>query len=603
MVTQIQLGNIYQQNGKTVVGGGQSAIDTEGLINALAEAKRIPATKLEDKIKINDSRATALNSLKDILKRFKDAANLLRNPPGVNNATSNIFAYRTTSLSTNTGVAASNYLSVTAQPGTNVQGFSVDKIEQLARETKQDTGTFSLTSADASAVSASAEAGKFTAGTFTLRNATGGAAVSLTLDSGDSLQTVANKFNAVKEQTGIQATVLKVGSGSPNSTYTIVYTATKTGQTYGFDLNNAGTVLSGSEVFDEITFNTPSQTAQNAKFVVDGVTVERESNVVSDLISGMTFTLKQETPALTKVAVNVVADTEVVKDAITSFADIYNEFRVFFAEQTEIGSDGTALSTAVLSNNSTLRSISTSVATEIAAVVSGLTNGNPSRLADIGIDFADFPGDSETPLTRNIIQVNAEKLDSALASNFDGVRAVFGFQMTSDNPDVSIFSRTNALNATSIQIDVNVTAGTYNATYVDRTGVTRSGSFTASPIPGTNSLTLTGAQGSGLEGLVLIYGSSDDATVNLTLSQGISDRLFNSLDNSLSAEGTVETELSSLATSKTRYTEEITRIDDQITKYRDQLQQQYASLEAALSRANQVLQVLDAQAQARNSTS
>lgn len=602
MVTQIQLGNIYQQNGKTVVGGGQSAIDTEGLINALAEAKRIPAVKLEDKIKINDSRAEALGSLKDILSRFKDASSLLRNPPGVNNETSNIFAYRTTNLSTNTGVSASNYLSVTAQPGSNIQSFSVDEIQQLARETKQDTGTFSLTSADASVVGTVATPGQFTAGAFSLRNATGGADVSITLADGDSLQTVANKFNAVKDQTGIQATVLKVANGVPNSTYTIVYTATKTGETYGFDLNDPGTVTSGSAVFDEITFNVPTQMAQNAVFTIDGVEVERESNVVSDLIDGMTFTLNQGTPALTTVAVSVVADTEVAKTAITNFADIYNEFRVFFAEQTEIGSDGTSVETAVLMNNSTLRSISTAVSTEITAVIAGLSNGDPTRLSDIGIDFADFPGDSETPLTRNIIQINSEKLDSALAADFEGVRGIFAFQMSSDSPDVTIFSRTNALAATSIQIDVNITAGTYNATYVDKQGLTQSASFTAEPIPGTTSITLTGEEGTGLEGLVFIYASADDAIVNMTVSQGIGDRLFNSLETSLAPEGTVETELSNLATSNTRYTEEITRIDDQITKYREQLQQQYASLEAALSSANQILQVLDAQASARESS-
>lgn len=599
MVTQIQLGNIYQQNGKTVVGGGQSAIDTEGLINALADAKRIPAVQLEDKLKVNDSKLAAIASLKDIMTRFKDAASFLRNPPGVANATSNIFQYRTTNLSTNTGVDAGNYISVTAEPGTNIQGFSIDNIQQLARETKQDTGTFSLPDANASVVGATPVAGMFTAGTFSLRNPTGGADISLTFNEGDSLNTIASKMNVVKDQTGIQATVIKVANGDPNSSYKIVFTATKTGETYGFDLADPGTVTNDPDgVWSELTVST-TQPARNAVFTIDTVTVERESNSVNDLIDGMTFTLRQETPPGTTVAVAVAPDTDIVKTAITNFADVYNEFRVFIAQQSELGDDGLAKESAVLNNNGTLRSIAASIAAEMTSVVAGITGGNPSRFADIGINFTDYAGDTETPLTRNIIQINEEKLNAALASDFEGVRGLFEFSMTSDNPDLIVFSRTNALNATDITLTIDRTNGTYAASYIDKAGVTRTANFTATAIAGTDGITLTGEAGSGLEGLQFIYSSADDAVVNIALSQGIGDRVFNSLQSALNVGGSVESEITGITESSKRFTAEITRIDEQIVRYREQLQVQYAALESALSRANQILQVLDAQVQAQ----
>ena len=608
MVTQIQLGNFFQQNGRTVVGGSQSGIDTESLINALAEAKRVPAVKLEEKIELNGSRTTALNSLKDILTRFKDAADILRNPPGVSNSNKNIFAYRTTSLSANTSVAGDTYVSVAAEPGAPNQNFTISDIEQLAQETKQDIDTpFLLPSTASSVVTAVATPGSFTAGTFTLRNVTGGAGVSLTFADGDSLQTVASKFNSVKDQTGIQATIIKVADGTPNDSYKLSFTATKTGTTYGFDITNVSTVTSDpSGVFANLGVVNTTQPAQNARFTIDNVVVEREQNAISDLISGMSFTLKRVTPNDgTIVNVSVRPDEEIIKNAIVQFADVYNEFRLFSAKQSEIGDDGVALEDAVLSSNQALRTVISRVGNEIASVVSNISGGNPSRLADIGLDFGDFAGDEENPYTRNIIQINEEKLNSALASGVEGVMGLFQYQMTSDNLALTTFRRTNDASVNAFTLNIDRTGGIYTANYTDAFGSPQSVNFTGTAISGGTGITLKADPNSALAGLEFIFASADTtATINVNFSQGVGDRIFNALDDMLNLDGGVVTqELQSIADSNSRFETEITRIDAQIERYREQLQNQYSSLEAALSRANQLLQVLDAQQQAQNGNS
>lgn len=603
MVSQISLGNFYQQNGRTVVGGSQSGFDTEALINALATAKRQPAVQLEDKIKLNDTRSTALNSLQSILTRFKDAANFLRNPPGVSNSTSNVFAYRSTTLTTNSGVAGDTYVSVTAQPGAQSQNLSISDIERLARETKQDSNVFTLPNAQSAAVVAGGAPGMFGAGTFTLRNVKAGEpGVAITLNDGDSLQTVANKFNAMKENTGIQATVLKVADGNPDSTFKIVFTATKTGTTYGFDLADAATVTGDPDgVLANMSFNT-SQTAQNARFTIDNVVVEREQNTVSDLIDGLSFTLKRATPEDgTAINVAVVPDESLVKNAITQFVDAYNEFRIFASKQIEVGDDGMLVEGAVLSANQAMRSVISRVGSEIATVVAGITGGNPSRLADIGLDFGDYSGDDETPFTRNVLQINEEKLTAALSSNFEGVMGLFQFQMTSDNPSLTIFKRTNGLNVSNFTLNIDRTNEVYTASYVDAYGVTQTTNLKAAAISGGSGITLAGDPNSPLAGLELIFASADTtATINVNVSQGVGDRLFNALDEMLKSDGGVVTqEIETLKDANSRYKTEITRIDEQISRYREQLQAQYAALEAALSQANRLLQMLDAQQQAQ----
>ena len=99
MVSSIQLGNFFNLGGKTVSGSaGGSGIDTEALIKSLTDAKMIPATQLQDKIKINDDKSAALGEFQTLLGKMKDAVSALRNPPGVGNAADDAFKYRTASI-------------------------------------------------------------------------------------------------------------------------------------------------------------------------------------------------------------------------------------------------------------------------------------------------------------------------------------------------------------------------------------------------------------------------------------------------------------------------------------------------------------------------
>jgi flagellar hook-associated protein 2 len=598
MVTQINLGNFGTIGGKNVVTGGQSGFDVEGLVKGLTEARRLPAAQLEDKIELNDAKTSELNKLRDILNRFRDAAELLRNPPGVGKAASNAFAYRSTSLTSTVGLA-SDYMTVIAKPGTAVQNFTINEIGQLAQETKQDTGSFFLASTSSgAAVSAAPTAGLFTAGTVELRNVTGGANVSVTLNDGDTLSTVANRFNAVKDRTGIQATIIKVADGDPNDEFKLVFTATQTGETYGFDLEDPGTVINDpSGVMSQMVFTT-QQTAQNAEFTIDNVAVERETNGISDVIDGLTFTLKQPTGAAV-LGLSIQPDQELAKSAVLSFVDAYNEFRLFAAKQSEVGDDGLPTETAILNNSSTLRAIVNEIGAEISGVVGGILGGDPDKLADIGLTLTDFAGDEENPFTRNILTINEEALTSAIASNYDGVAALFEYRLRSDNENLSTFSRTNALGVDAFTLNVDITNGVYEATYLDADNNPHTIALTGTAIPG-GGVSLKGVAGTVLEGLTLIYSSPADATINVTISQGIGDRLYNALEKTVNTTtGTVTRELESIEDSNTRFGEEITRIDVQVERYRETLLDKFSTLEAALARSNQLLQLLDAQAQAR----
>ena len=607
MVSSITLGTFGKSNGKNVITGGQSGLDTKGLVDGLVEAKRIPATNLETTNKTIASQLTALGKLKTLLSTLQTSVATLRNPPGAD-PSKNVFNYRSATQTTNTGAAAANYVDVAVQPGAAIQNFSITNVTSLAQQTKQQTGNFVLadsTTADA----VTGAAGFFTAGTVNLRAVDGTVGgVPLTLTAGDSLQTVVNKFNAVKGRTGIQASLLTVSTGGGTNTYKIIYSSTKSGTTYGFDLTKTsptagfGIENDPSGVLTQVTSAvgfTNTQSATNATFDLDGVTVTRESNAVSDVLSGVTINLKQPTAGV-QVNVSVKADTSIAQSAIQSFADAYNNFRLFASTQSQRGDDGLPTKEAVLATNRTFQDIVLAVGNEVSSIVSGLTTGNYSQLSDVGVTLDDFAGDDKNPATKNILTVDTDKLSSALTAKFDQVRAVFESQLTANNSNFVSYKTNNKFTGTDLVISINRGTSTYTAQYTDPVA-----GVTTLTLDGTDlssgGVTLTGQTGTALDGTEFIFAQAGDATINATYTHGIADRLYNAFTNYLDeTDGILTSEISNVTDQETRNKEEITKIDDYLVTYRDQLTQQYARLEEALSKANSLLTLLDAQANARN---
>lgn len=595
MATQVQLGNFFSSGGKTVLGGvGGSGLDTEGLINSLAEAKALPATRLQDKIDLNDKRSTALTELKSLLDNFRDAANFLRNPPGVGNAADNVFKHVISNVVASNGVTGSNYLTVTAEPGVGARSFYIDEITSIAQAARQKTGTFAIADADTSVVNAAPAAGEFGIGTFTVNGA------DITLEDGDTLNEVAGKFNAVKSTTGIEASVVKLSDGN----FTLLFNATATGVEAAFDLGDIGTVTSDVDgVLDQLTFTT-TQTASDAEFVLDGVTITRSTNSIGDAVNGVTFNLIQDTldESLVneaEISISLTPDVELAKAGIINFANAYNDLRTFYATQTQSNDDGTTSEDSVLATNSTLRSIMNAVSGEIAQIVDGIST-SPNRLSDLGVTSIDFPATDETPLVRNALTIDEAKLTAALQSNFDAVSKVFGTDFTSSNPNVVLFKNSNSVSITDFTLTVTPGSNIFQATYNNGSGdVTID--LTGTEISTGSGYKLTGQAGTVLEGLELIYAGSEDSVSTIHITKGIASLIYNSTNNYLTVDtGAVDVELEALQDSTTKLQDDIDDINEQVEKFREQLLIKFGELERAISTVNTLLESLQAQADARN---
>jgi len=599
-MTGVTLGNFFQSGGKTVSGGaGGSGIDTQSLIKGLTDAKALPATQLQDKIKLNDSKSAALAEFQTTLSTLSDAVAALRNPPGVGNASDDAFKYRTTSVTSNTSVAGSSYVTVTASPGTALQNYTISEITSLAAARKQSSGDFNIATANDAAVSTTPAVGQFKAGTFTLNGQ------SITFNDGESLNSVAAKFNAVADKTGISASVVQVTTGK----YQLSFSATKSGTANDFDFNNiskAGTLVDASGVFSQVTI-ADAQDAKDAIFKLNNVAITRSSNTITDLVDGLTFNVTQTTVSAptTKIDVAVQADQTIAKNSIVNFVNAYNALKVFEAKQQDLNADGTYKSTAVLHDSSVFRSTMSSMNSQISSIVSGLTNGDPRGLSDLGITFTDQAATADTPRVRNILTVDDTKLATALASNSDAVRKVFEFDFTSDNTYLRVFSRTNALGVSNFSLNINPATSTYQATYNNGSGnVTINLDATAVKNASTGLVTgysLKGQAGTVLEGLVLVYANTAASTANVTTTQGIADKLFNITDPALKANtGSIAVETTALTDSDTRLNADIAKINAQVDTYRQQLLDQFSQMEQAIASVNNIIASITASDNARN---
>jgi flagellar hook-associated protein 2 len=589
MVTSVTFGNINTSGGRTTVSGGQSGFDTEALIKGLTEARRLPAVALEKRQEQYAAQSSAFQEFKTLLTNFQSSADLLRRAPTVGSNDGNVFDYRVGSVRSNGGLTdGTAYVSATVTAGANLQNYTINEVSQLARAKKQQSTPFVVSSATDTVVTTSAGPGYFEAGTFTLKGQV------ITLEEGDSLETVVAKFNAVSADSGIRANILQTAPGE----FSMIFTATATGLSANFDMSDPASVDDPDGVLANIGFSTV-QNAQNAVFKIDSITIERESNNITDLIPGVTLTLKQETPVGLELDFSVEPDTEAVTQVVTTFLESYNELRLFLAKQTEITSSGSLAEDAVLGNNSALRSVINGLTTELSRAVGGLVDGNLNKLADIGVTFYDYEGDAETPRTRNLLTLDAAKLAGALEGKFDQVQRMFEFNTSSTIPDFQIFRRGNGLAVSEFSLNLDPANNVFKATY-EVGGETVTIDLKATAITG-GGWTLTAPDESALGGLQMIYAGSAAVSGTVSVTQGIGDRIYNALNEAVKQDGGLITnEIDALKTREERMKEEIARIDEVVERYREQLIDRFSKLESALASINTILQSLAAQADARN---
>jgi len=269
------------------VDGLVSGLATTDVINKLLQIERAPVKKLQDRKAEANARLAAWRDLNTKLSALEDRAAALAR--GLTYQ-----AAKATSSDTRVLTAAA---SVGAVPGT----YTVT-VNRLASAHQLSTDTY-------------ADKDALVFGTGTLTVTVGSTSTPVTVAQGqNSLAGIAAAINAAGA--GVYAAVVQVDGG-----WRLVLTSRTTGAAGAVSVDTTG-LTGGAE---PLTFPHEVSPAQDAEVVLGSgpgaVTVHRPSNVVQDLLPGVTLALA----GAGTVTVTVEQDLEAVKKAVRDFAAAYND--------------------------------------------------------------------------------------------------------------------------------------------------------------------------------------------------------------------------------------------------------------------------------------
>lgn len=245
--------------------------------------------------------------------------------------------------------------------------------------------------------------------------ATGTGSFSFRIGSGD-LQTIALDATTTLEQLASNINALGVGANA-----TVVNLGTSSAPDYRLRLATRESGLSNALTIatDDTTLGvTVTQTAQNASFTVSGFATafSRESNVVNDVVSGVTLTLKDTGGPI---SIGVATDAAQVTKDVQSVVTAYNALVAFVDEQSEVSQDTSSddgdVTSGPLAFDGTVRSIMDGLRSAVSSAVEGLT-GDYTLLAEAGLESTQD----------GTLKLDASKLAAALASDEEGVSQLFG---------------------------------------------------------------------------------------------------------------------------------------------------------------------------------
>lgn len=340
---------------KIQFGGLITGLDTNALVAGLMQAERRSITLLQgQKVRYQAQDAVFASAIAALGSLKSSAQNL---------SLSTDFIKRSASSSDPTVLTAS--ASSTASVGS-----SLIAVDSLAKAQSIQSTSFTQVNA--------------AIGTGTLTISAGGTDTALVIDNtNNTLEGLRDAINDSGAE--VTATIVNVSAGA-TADYRLVVQSEKTGTANAATIS--GTLTGGIDPFPgggDIV-----QAAGNAVFSVNGLTITRSSNTISDVIPGVTFTLLSEgdgdggiSASDPTAKLSIAADNSAITKAITGLVDTFNAVNKIVNEQFTLNPNTNRQGTTA--GDASLRGMLSRLRRELSA--SGGTGAGYKYLSDIGIKF------------------------------------------------------------------------------------------------------------------------------------------------------------------------------------------------------------------------
>ena len=348
-----------------------SGLDINGIISKIMAVEGQSIVSLDKKEATQQTQLTAFGTLKGALSSFQGNLSALTNPAK--------FTAITATIADTTLVSASATSSATT-------GSHTIEIQSLAEAQKLKSANYTSTTTTIGSGTLTIQFGTYSGGTFTLNAEK--AAQSITISpANSSLSGIRDAINSANA--GVTASIVNDGSGNR-----LVIASKDTGLNNALkitaiddDGNNTDNSGLSQLVYDASTGGTSNLTqtsaASNAELVIDGISISKSSNQITDALEGVTLNLLKASPG-TSTTLNLTRDTSSIQGAISTFVKAYNDLNKTISDLTNYNPDTKQAS--ILTGDSTIRSIQSQIRKILSDPLTD-AGGGLNSLTQIGISF------------------------------------------------------------------------------------------------------------------------------------------------------------------------------------------------------------------------
>tara|TARA_R110001583_G_scaffold195380_1_gene372446 strand:- start:2956 stop:6156 length:3201 start_codon:yes stop_codon:yes gene_type:complete len=411
--------------------GAGSGIDTKALVEGLVASERAPREAVLDKnTQTYEAQISGYGALRSALAGIQDSVKLLSDPDIFNGRN---VAFPDSTLVTPTNVEsnalAGDYrievLALANAHALSVGGFS-------APDAVVGNGTLSLTLGDWAA-----DYSSFTANAAkTVKN--------ISIDaSNNTLTGVRDAINAAG--IGVQASIIENGgsytlqlssaSGANNELQIVVTEGSPTGL--------GALAYTG---FPPVGGMSENQSGADASLKINGLTVNRETNQIDDVVGGLEFTLNNISVANETVTISVTEDKAVGEQTLRDFVDIYNEFLTSVTNLTksvEADADDEDVTPGSLARDPSAKSMINQVRSQISQSITGL-DGNFTALATVGV---------QTQLD-GTLKIKEDLFQQAIDDNYSELTQLFTGKTSSSDAQIEVIKTSASTAAGSYEVVV-----------------------------------------------------------------------------------------------------------------------------------------------------
>lgn len=534
----------------TYLTGTISGLDTDSLIEAAVAQKTARADTIDAKVTANETKIASYQSLQTLLQAISDSMTALAGTTYSSvTTTTNAFDEKSAYLTASDGTDATSVIAVDADSDAVAASYEIT-VTQLAKAMK-------VTSTAQTAGTALGLSGVMSVGVD------GGTAAEITVTSTMTVSDIAAAINAKTSTTGVTATLITSSTGTR-----LVMSTSDTNQQIslssvsGDDIGQSLGLTDSSGAFANVL-----QAAQPSIVTIDGVEIESDGNELTDVVPGLSISLLQATSGQT-ITLDIEANYDDIKTAITDFIDAYNALRAFVVTNQTVGSGGVVADDAVLFADGILRDVNR----QLNALLGG-KSGSDDELTDLsalGI----------TLNSANQLELSDEtSLDNLLLTDLSSVAAFFETKFEASDSNLKLLKNDTTLSY-DFDLEVTVTDGAISSVSVG-------GDSSLFTISGSR---IIGATGSIYEGLSFALANPTSGTVSVQITQGFANLITSLMsDYANTTTGVIQQRINTLDTVNSSLTEQSETIRDNAETYRTKLIAKYSAMETELYAA-QILQ-------------